>query len=192
VLVHYSTDFVLNSESREPHGEDVRPAPRGVYASSKLLGEWFATGSASGVGASGQPAFVLRVESLFGSPTGWTGRRGTLDHIVDGLQHGREVKVFTDRIVSPSYSATRHLVMSGAPSGVYHCVNDGHASWHDVAAEAARILGVQPRLVPITVDQMPLRVPRPRYCALSTKKLAAAGFTMPTWQDGLQRWLQTR
>lgn len=188
-LVHYSSDFVLNSERNEPHEEDLRPAPRGVYASSKLLGEWFALGS--------QRAYVLRVESLFGSPSGWTGRRGTLDHIVDGLQQGREVNVFTDRIVSPSYSkdvaaATRHLVTSGAPAGVYHCVNDGHASWHDVAAEAARILGVEPRLRPITVDSMPLRVPRPRYCALSTKKLAAAGFAMPTWQDGLRRWLGSR
>jgi dTDP-4-dehydrorhamnose reductase len=188
-LVHYSTDFVLNSDSREPHGEDLRPAPRGVYASSKLLGEWFAQ--------TAPRAYVLRVESLFGSPAGWTGRRGTLDHIVDGLQQGREVKVFTDRIVSPSYSrdvaaATRHLVTSDAPAGVYHCVNDGDASWHDVAAEAARVLGVPTRLVPITVDQLPLRVPRPRYCALSTKKLAAAGFTMPTWQDGLRRWLADR
>ena len=188
-LVHYSTDFVLNSDSGEPHSEDLRPAPRGVYASSKLLGEWFAQESPR--------AYVLRVESLFGSPARWSGRRGTLDHIVDGLQQGREMKVFTDRIVSPSYSkdvaaATRHLVTSGAPHGVYHCVNDGHASWHDVAAEAARLLGVSPRLVPITVDQLPLRVPRPRYCALSTKKLAAAGFAMPTWQDGLRRWLEDR
>jgi dTDP-4-dehydrorhamnose reductase len=188
-LVHYGTDFVLNSDRREPHGEDLRPAPRGVYASSKLLGEWFARESPR--------AYVLRVESLFGAPAGWTGRRGTLDHIVDGLQQGREVKVLTDRIVSPSYSkdvaaATRHLLTSGAPYGVYHCVNDGHASWHDVAAEAARMLGVSPRLVPITVDRLPLRVPRPRYCALSTTKLAAAGFAMPTWQDGLRRWLQSR
>jgi len=38
-LVHYSSDFVLNSDSREPHDEELRPAPRGVYASSKLLGE---------------------------------------------------------------------------------------------------------------------------------------------------------
>ena len=175
--------------SREPHDEELRPAPRGVYASSKLLGEWFAQLSPR--------AYVLRVESLFGSPADWTGRRGTLDHIVDGLQQGREVKVFTDRIVSPSYSrdvaaATRHLVMSGAPPGVYHCVNDGHASWHDVAVEAARILDVRARLVAITVDQLPLRVARPRYCALSTKKLAAAGFAMPTWQDGLRRWLDGR
>jgi len=196
-LVHYSSDFVFNSDSREPHSEDLRPAPRGVYASSKLLGEWFATALAPGNGGSRSRRYVLRVESLFGSPAGWTGRRGTLDHIVDGLQQGREVKVFTDRIVSPSYStdiaaATKHLIDSGAAPGLYHCVNDGHANWHDVAAEAARILDVPARLVPITVDQLTLRVPRPRYCALSTKKLAAAGFAMPTWQDALRRWLGDR
>ena len=157
-LVHYSTDFVLNSDSAEPHGEDVRPSPRGVYASSKLLGEWFALEAPR--------AYVLRVESLFGSPAGWTGRRGTLDHIVDGIRQGRDVKVFTDRIVSPSYSkdvaaATRHLVTSEAPAGLYHCVNDGHASWYEVAREAAAILGIEPRLVPITVDQVPLQSSAP-------------------------------
>ena len=188
-LVHYSSDFVLNSDRDEPHDEEVRPSPRGVYASSKLLGEWFALEFPR--------AYVLRVESLFGSPAAWTGRRGTLDHIVDGLEQGRDVKVFTDRIVSPSYSkdvaaATKHLVTTDAPAGLYHCVNDGQGSWFDVASEAAAILGIEPRLVPITVDQLPLRVPRPRYCALSTKKLAAAGFTMPTWRDALRRWLGTR
>ena len=188
-LVHYSSDFVLNSDRAEPHDEDERPAPRGVYASSKLLGEWFALEAPR--------AYVLRVESLFGSPSGWTGRRGTLDHIVDGIQQGRDVRVFTDRIVSPSYSkdvaaATRHMVTSAAPTGLYHCVNDGHASWYEVAREAAAILGIEPRLVPVTVDQMPLRVSRPRYCALSTRKLAATGFTMPTWRDALRRWLEGR
>lgn len=189
VLVQYSTDFVINGSGTEPYEEDVRPSPRGVYASSKLLGEWFALEAPR--------AFVLRVESLFGSPVGWSGRRGTLDHIIDGLECGREVRVFTDRIVSPSYSedvaaATRHLVLSGAASGLYHCVNAGCASWYDVARDAADLLGVAPRLVPITMDQMPLRAPRPRYCALSTKKLASAGFEMPTWRDGLRRWLARR
>jgi len=83
-------------------------------------------------------------------------------------------------------------VTSDAPAGLYHCVNDGHGSWFDVAKEAAAILRIEPRLVPITVDQLPLRVPRPRYCALSTRKLAAAGFTMPTWRDALRRWLGSR
>jgi dTDP-4-dehydrorhamnose reductase len=188
-LVHYSTDFVIDGEANEPYTEDVRPSPRSTYAASKLLGEWFALAAPG--------AFVLRVESLFGSPAGWAGRRGTLDGIVEGIEAGREVRVFTDRIVSPSYTAdvaaaTRHLVACGAVPGLYHCVNSGHASWHDVAVEAGVLLGVTPRLVPITVDQMPLKAPRPRYCALATGKLAAAGFPMPTWRDAMQRWLKAR
>jgi dTDP-4-dehydrorhamnose reductase len=189
VFVHYSTDFVINCSATEPHEENVPPSPRGVYASSKLLGEWFALQSPR--------AFVLRVESLFGSAMNWQGRRGTLDNIVEGLERGRDVKVFTDRVVSPSYmpdvaAATRRLVLSGASPGLYHCVNNGHASWHDIAAHVARLLDIPSKLVPITVGQLPLRVPRPVYCALSTAKLTAAGFRMPTWQDGLQRWLRGR
>jgi dTDP-4-dehydrorhamnose reductase len=188
VLVHYSTDFVINSSSEEPHREDVAPSPRGVYASSKLLGEWFAQQTPR--------SFVLRVESLFGSSPEWNGRRSTVDHIVDGLERGREVRVFTDRIVSPSYmldvaAATRHLVL-GAPPGLYHCVNAGHGSWYEVASHVAILLGVRPRLVPVTVEQMALRVPRPLFCALSPGKLAATGFRMPSWRDGLQRWLAGR
>jgi dTDP-4-dehydrorhamnose reductase len=61
-----------------------------------------------------------------------------------------------------------------------------------VASEGARRLGIEPRLVPITVDQLPRKVPRPRYCALSTRKLAATGFAMPPFGDALRRWLQSR
>jgi len=188
-VVHYSSDFVFDGTGDRPYVEDDAPSPRSSYAASKLLGEWFA--------AEAPRAYVLRVESLFGSPQGWTGRRGSLDAIVDGLQHGRDVRVFVDRVVSPAYvvdiaSATRHLLSSDAPAGVYHCVNAGHATWHDVAAEAARLLRVEPRLVGMTLADMPLRAERPRFCALDTRKLAGTGFTMPPWQDALRRWLEAR
>ena len=188
-FVHYSTDFVFDGETSRPYDEDAAPSPRGTYAASKLLGEWLALETERG--------FVLRVESLFGSPPGWTGRRGTLDAIVDGLVAGRDVRVFTDRVVSPSYTpdvaaATRHLLDTAAAPGLYHCVNSGHATWHDVAAAAARLLGVTPRLVPTTMAAATLVAPRPRFCALSNARLAAAGFAMPPWQDALARWLEPR
>ena len=79
-FVHYSTDFVFDGTATAPYTEDVRPSPRGTYAASKLLGEWFALEVPR--------AYVLRVESLFGSPADWTGRRGTLDGIVAGTRAG--------------------------------------------------------------------------------------------------------
>lgn len=188
-LVHYGTDFVFDGTVSQPYTEDDAPSPRSTYSLSKLLGDWFALDAPG--------AFLLRVESLFGTPRDWRGRRGTLEGIVDGLEHGREVRVFTDRVVTPSYvedvaDATRHLVESGAAPGIYHCVNAGPATWHEVAREAARLLGVEPRLQPITMDQITLKAARPRFCALANGKLAAAGFAMPSWQDALRRWLEAR
>jgi len=188
VLVHYSTDFVFDGRrTSEPYTEADAPAPRSTYASSKLMGEWFALDAPR--------AFVLRVESLFGSPAGWTGRRGTLDAIVAGLRDGREVRVFTDRVVTPSYTpdiaaATRHLIAADAEPGLYHCVNDGEATWEQVALETARVLGVDPVLQRTTSGTVVFKAARPVYCAMSPRKLAAAGFTMPAWQDALGRWLR--
>jgi dTDP-4-dehydrorhamnose reductase len=188
-FVHYGTDFVFDGHSDEPYAEDAPPAPRSTYAMSKLLGDWFALEAARG--------FALRVESLFGTPRGWTGRRGTLESIVAGLEAGRPVKVFTDRVVSPSYvedvaAATRHLLDRNAAPGLYHCVNSGRATWHGVAEEAARQMGIAARLEPVTTDQVPMKAARPVFCALDNGKLARAGFSMPSWEDALRRWLPAR
>lgn len=189
-LVHYSSDFVFDGSATISYTEESSPSPRSTYAASKLLGEWFALEAPR--------AFVLRVESLFGMPGGWTGRRGSLDGIVDGLEHGRDVRVFVDRVVSPSYvvdiaAATRHLLECGAPAGVYHCVNSGSATWRDIAIEVARLLGVaEPRLVGVRLRDLALRAERPLFCALDNGKLVSTGFAMPNWQDALRRWLEAR
>ena len=188
-FVHYSTDFVFDGTADTPYLETSPPRPRSVYAASKVVGEWFALDAAH--------AFVLRVESLFGTPRDWQGRRGTFDSIVSGLERGAVVRVFTDRVVSPGYTpdiaaATRFLLDSGAAAGLYHCVNGGSATWEQVAREVARGLGIEPVLHPMTMDQVQMTASRPRFCALSTDKIAAAGFPMPTWQDAVARWLASR
>jgi dTDP-4-dehydrorhamnose reductase len=186
VLVHYSTDFVFDGSSQTPHREDDLPSPRGVYATSKLLGEWFAADA---------PAYVLRVESLFGrSPHG--PERGSVSVIIDALRSGGVAKVFEDRTVSPTYiadaaRATRAMLERRPPAGVYHCVNGGSCTWLELAQEAARLLRVQPRLQPMRVADVKLRAPRPQYCALSNEKLNSAGIPMPSWQDALARHLRT-
>jgi dTDP-4-dehydrorhamnose reductase len=187
MLMHFSSDFVFDGETDRPYTEEDRPNPRGTYAASKLLGDWFALEATR--------AYVLRVESLFGPPGSGGGRRGSLGTLVDGIRAGAEVPVFVDRIVSPSYTpdiarAARVLVERQAPAGVYNCVNSGRASWAGIADRAASLLGVPLRIRPLTLETARLRARRPRYCALSNAKLAAAGVEMPSWEDALERFLR--
>jgi dTDP-4-dehydrorhamnose reductase len=189
-LVHYSTDFVFDGRATQPYTEQDEPAPRSFYAASKLIGEWFAREAGR--------HYVLRVESLFGGGAeGPAGRRASVDRIIDALLEGRDAPVFVDRTVSPSYivdvaGATRALLERSAPDGLYHCVNSGHCTWHDLGLEVARLLRVEARLVPVAVASVKLRAERPQYCALANRKLASAGFEMPSWQDALARYLRVR
>ena len=186
-LVHYSTDFVFDGDVDRPYTEEDAPGPRSFYGLSKLLGEWFAAESTR--------AYVLRVESLFGDPAPGAPPKGSLHTIVARISAGGAVPVFVDRTVSPSYtsdiaSATRAVLARNIPTGVYHCVNSGAATWAEVAEEAARVLNRPAVLEPMTLESANLKAPRPRYCALSNAKLASLGITMPTWQDALRRYLQ--
>ncbi len=193
-LIHYGTDFVFDGTASEPYREEDSVNPQSVYAMSKLLGEWFA--------AVGARHYVLRVESLFGGATldpGADGRRlgSSLDRIADALIEGREVRAFVDRVVSPSYvddvaAATLALVRAKSAYGLYHCAGSGHATWFEVAMELAERLGVEPTIRGITLDQLALRAPRPRFCALSNRKLSDAGIEMPHWRDALARYARIR
>lgn len=182
-LVHYGTDFVFRGDLDRPYTEDDEPAPQSVYGSSKLLGDWFA--------ADAPRHYVLRVESLFG---GWH-RRSSVDRIANAIMQGQEARVFTDRTVSPSYvadvaDATWRLLTTGAAPGLYHCVNSGHTTWLGLAEEMARHVGVEARLVPVAVAEVPMKARRPQYAAMSNAKLRTAGVVMPAWQDALARYLQ--
>lgn len=182
-LVHYSTDFVFDGIDEAPRTEADRTNPRGIYATSKLVGEWMA--------AETQKHYVLRVESLFGGP----GAKSSVDALLNGLLAQREVRAFADRTVSPSFvddvaHASLALLEQQLPYGLYHCVNSGCTRWTDVARELARLTNRSPSLViPVNMADLTLKVPRPLFAALSNDKLVAAGVPMPTWQDALARYV---
>jgi dTDP-4-dehydrorhamnose reductase len=187
-LVHYSTDFVFDGKASEPYTESDTPNPRGAYAASKLMGEWFA--------ADAPRAYVLRVESLFGSVKGARPAKGSVASILKSIQAGTEARVFEDRTISPTYVfdaavATRKLLEQSAPANIYHCVNSGSCTWLDLARELARQLGVEPKLVPVRMADAKLRTERPMYCVLSNARLAAVGIAMPTWQAAIAEYVRS-
>ena len=181
-LVHFGTDFVFNGTATRPYEETDPTGPESVYAVSKLLGEWFARRAPA--------SYVLRVESLFGGATGGK----SIAKIAGAIERGEETPVFIDRVFTPSYvedvvSATLHLLETRASHGLYHCVNSGETTWEHLAEHIARGLGREARLRRIRVDEVTMPAKRPKYCALSNRKLADAGYRMPPWQDAVDRYL---
>jgi dTDP-4-dehydrorhamnose reductase len=193
-LIHYSSDFVFDGETTEPYTEERPANPKSVYATSKLLGEWFALDS----NWRGASAYVLRVESLFGRAPDGPPAKGSVAAIARTLKAGGSATVFEDRTVSPTYvadaaRATMRLVemdLSARPPGIYHCVNSGSCTWLEFARELARQLRIEPALRPVRMAEMPLRAQRPRYCALSNAKLQSLGISMPAWQDAVARYVR--
>lgn len=186
-LVHFSTDFVFDGTATAPYTEEDAPNPRSAYAVSKLLGEWFAFDAPR--------AYVLRVESLFDRAADGPPVKGSVAAIVSALQAGRTVRVFEDRTVSPTSvldaaRAVREMIDRQVPAGLYHCVNTGHCTWLELAREAARLLGVAPKLDIVRQADVKLKAERPQYCALSNAKLTNAGIVMPTWQSALAQYLE--
>ena len=185
VLFQYSSDFVFSGTATTPYSEDDRPEPQSAYAQSKLVGEWMA--------ADAPRHYVLRVESLFGGPK----RRSSIDRIVNAVRAGEAAPVFVDRVVSPTFvndvvEASAYLLQTQPASGVYHCVNTGHATWFEVGREIARVLGkTEDALRPVHVRDVPLPAARPVFAALSNAKLARVGFVMPSWQDAIARYLSS-
>jgi dTDP-4-dehydrorhamnose reductase len=185
-FVHYSTDFVFDGTSSRPYSEGDRPNPKSVYGMTKLLGEMLATDAPR--------HYVLRVESLFGGDV----RHSSIDRLWERMAAGQPAMAFADRTISPSFVtdiawATRTLVESQPPAGLYHCVNTGHASFFEVA-DHVRTLGGFPRelLTPGRVAEAGLAAPRPMFTALSNQKLRDLGIPMPEWRDAIARYVAGR
>jgi len=63
---------------------------------------------------------------------------------------------------------------------------DGGAGVVEQVAARGRDVPVEP----ITTAEIPRPAKRPAYSVLSAERLHHLGFRMPSWQDGLQRFLQ--
>lgn len=181
-LIHFGSDFVFDGTSPVPYTEQDDPCPQSIYAMSKLAGERNATRSPR--------HYVLRLSSLYGGHT----HRTSIDWFIDRAQTGASVPAFADRTVSPSYvphivEQTCRLLEIGAPFGLYHAGSADWCVWTDIAARVLARFGRPELLVPTAVQNQAGKAARPKRCALSSARLAAAAGPLPTWREALDDYL---
>lgn len=190
-FVHISTDYVFNGRKDGFYVESDPVDPLGVYGKSKAAGE-------SAVVESGNDYAILR--------TAWILSEGSKNFLATMLRVGaerEEVKVVNDQFGCPTYATDvaeailAVLRQRRKNSGIWHCVNEGDASWHELAAyvfEFNRIHGLKaPELFAIASDEYPTLAPRPVNSRLSTRRLYDEfGIKLRPWRDAVTAILEKK
>lgn len=185
-VIHVSTDYVFAGNGSAPYREGDRTAPRSAYGRSKAAGE-------EAVLTSGAEAYVVRTAWLYGQVG------GNFVKTMARLARDRDtVDVVDDQLGSPTWSlhlarALVGLAVSTARPGIWHCTNDGEATWYVFARAVFAEVGLDPaRVRPTTTGAFPRPAPRPAYSVLSNEKWKAAKLPeMPHWRDALHEAFET-
>jgi len=184
-LVHFSTDFVFDGKKKTPYTPEDRTAPLCVYGTTKLAGE----DTLLSLGLS--RCLIIRTAWLFGP-----GRRNFVSAILQACKEKRAINVVDDQVGSPTYTIdlakyTLKLVQSGA-SGIFHIVNSGEASWHELASAAVELAQVECLVNPIPSSGYPQKAQRPAYSVLSCEHLTQiTGITPRPWPQALREYITT-
>jgi dTDP-4-dehydrorhamnose reductase len=101
--------------------------------------------------------------------------------------------VIDDVVMSPTATADaaetiRRLIVSGE-TGIVHVTNEGACSWYEFARAIFSALNVETDLQPTTSTEWPSPARRPSMSALDSARLAALGIHLPSWHEGLRRYL---
>ncbi|MCL2541974.1 MAG: bifunctional dTDP-4-dehydrorhamnose 3,5-epimerase family protein/NAD(P)-dependent oxidoreductase [Nocardioidaceae bacterium] len=186
-LVHYSTDYVFDGqEVPGGHREDEAMAPLGVYGQTKAAGD---------LGVATTPRhYVLRTSWVIGEGNNFvrTMQRLAADGISPAVVHDQVGRLtFTSELAR----ATRHLLDSAAPYGVYNVTNGGEPrSWAAYAKRVFELSGRSPDDVTTTTTEEyaagKALSPRPLFSTLNLDKLAATGFTPADADEALAAYLR--
>ena len=182
-LVQISTDYVFSGDASTPWNEKAPHNPQSVYGSTKSEGENFVLTTLP------LNSYVVRTAWLY-SPQG----KNFAKTIVSlALNQKDEVRVVNDQIGQPTFAGDLakqiiKLVLSEAPTGIYHGTNGGQATWFEFAQAIFSMTGADSsRVIPVSTSNFPRPAKRPAYSVLGHDAWAHASVpAMRDWKIALK------
>lgn len=185
-FIHISTDYVFDGKEREnPYLENDFTSPQSVYGSTKLEGENLVLKNL-------QDAIIVRTAWLY-SEYG----HNFVKTMLNLAQSRTELSVVNDQVGSPTYAgdlaqailqiSTQYFEENYWKSGVYHFSNLGKCTWFEFAKEIFKINNINIKVNPVTSEEFPSKVKRPKYSVLDKEKIITTyKIDVPDWRDSLK------
>jgi dTDP-4-dehydrorhamnose reductase len=186
-LVHLSTNYVFDGRREEPYGEHDVPAPRSVYAITKLAGEHAAL-------AYGANTLVVRAAGLYGL-NGSVSKGGNF--VQRMLARGREqgaLKMVADQLLQPTFTADLAAAIVDAvereATGVVHLTATDACSWHEFTLAIMELAGLDVPVEAVATTIPPGGVDRPLNGVLARPRADALGLpALRPWREGLADYM---
>ena len=185
LLVHISTDYVFDGESRRPYREGDATGPINTYGASKLEGE-------KAIEAYGSNFLIVRTAWLYGEAG-----PNFVKTVLDLSSRQEVLRVVDDQVGSPTYTrdlaeGILDLSMQRA-CGIVHLTNQGSCSWFELARQTLRYSGIDPdKVVPISSSEFSRPARRPRYSVLDNGLFwSITGRRLRHWRDALRGFLNS-
>jgi dTDP-4-dehydrorhamnose reductase len=189
-LIHISTDYVFDGESDKPYMEADATNPINIYGKTKLVGEQALQAVMP------MNALIIR--------TSWLYSKYGNNFVSTMLRLGRErdeLNVVSDQIGSPTYVTdlagvileiikNKEFREEGQATQIYHYSNEGEISWYEFAKEIFKIAKIDCKVNPITTQQYPTPVQRPKNTSMNKNKIMKTFNANPVpWKDSLEKYL---
>ena len=175
-LVHISTDYVFDGNSKIAYKETDLPNPQSAYVKSKLLGE-------NELLKNNPNAYILRTAWVYGEYG-----NNFPKIIAKKLKNGENLEVVNDQIGSPTWTkdlskAIIEIVNKQPETGIYHVTNTDKCSWFEFAQEICKSLNIDIKKIEETTSEKFIRpAKRPKFSVLANEKWIKAGL------NPLQNW----
>ncbi len=183
-LLFLSSDYVFDGKKTTPYEIIDKRNPQSVYGRTKAEAE-------TKLLELMPECCIARTSWLFG-----TDGKCFPDTILKLATNQPALDVVNDQRGCPTYAvdlarAIIQLCRKNA-SGIVHVTNSGDCTWFEFAEEIIKAAGHATTVRPVSSQQMDRPAPRPAYSVLSPDSLQALGIEMPSWRDGLRRYLEQR
>src|SRR6266853_2111583 len=198
--VYISTDYVFSGD--KPPAEDGRltpdtawveddPAhPLNVYGASKAAGE-------QAVRLADPRHLIARVSSLFGVAPPRNKGDNFIEAILKKARAGGPLRVVSDQWITATYTADAaraivRLTLSDT-TGVMHVTSADGCTWHALATEAVRLVGLRAAVEPVPASTYYSQIRRPKNSALYTGRLTSLlGAPLRPWREALRAYLHEK
>jgi dTDP-4-dehydrorhamnose reductase len=183
MLVHFGSDYVfdgLKENGLYNEGDPVNPLNE--YGKSKLSGEQHVLKELD-------HCLVLRLSWVFGA-----GKQNFIYKLIEWAKNSEYLKIACDEFSVPTYTDTVVDVtlkaLDQGLTGQYHLTNSGFCSRYEWAKVILSAVGVNKFIRPVTMETFNLPAKRPKYSAMSNRKLAERlNIDIPTWEESVKLFL---